>query len=210
MTRKQLPKAITRPSENVHAFANRMIADEEAPEPAARPAPVFNATDFNTTANEPALAVSSAPIANDSVPMESVLASAPAFTLPDDMLAKRRVFARKIVERHRNFAALGGLVPLPVANIASVTAVNLRMVQQLSELYQVPFQRDRARALIVSLIGGAAPAGFGLATSSTLMWIIPGGLLAGLGVSAITARALTRAIGQVFVEGFENGANAGG
>jgi hypothetical protein len=33
-------------------------------------------------------------------------------------------------------------------------------------------------------------------------------LLAGLGVSAITARALTRAIGQVFVESFENGATA--
>ena len=31
MTRKQLPKAITRPSENVHAFANRMVADEAAP-----------------------------------------------------------------------------------------------------------------------------------------------------------------------------------
>jgi uncharacterized protein (DUF697 family) len=84
------------------------------------------------------------------------------------------------------------------------------MVRQLSELYQVPFQRDRARSVIVSLIGGAAPSGFGFATSSTLMWIIPGGLFVGLGVSALTAGALTRAIGQVFVEGFENGANAGG
>ncbi len=199
MTRKQLPKAIARTSENVHTFANRTIADEVAPEPAPRPAPAFN-----TTADEPALTVSSAPIANDSAPA--------SFALPDEMAAKvasmRRALARKIVERHRTYAAVGGLVPLPVANIASVTAVNLRMVQQLSELYQVPFVRDRARALIVSLVGGAAPAGFGLATSSTLMWIIPGGLLVGLGVSAITARALTRAIGEVFVESFENGAPA--
>ena len=64
--------------------------------------------------------------------------------------------------------------------------------------------------MIVSLIGGAAPSGFGFAASSTLMWIIPGGLFVGLGVSALTAGALTRAIGQVFVEGFESGANAGG
>jgi uncharacterized protein (DUF697 family) len=79
-------------------------------------------------------------------------------------------------------------------------------VRQLSELYQVPFQRDRTRTAIVSLIGGAAPSGFGLATSSTLMWIVPGGVLVGLGVSALAAGALTRAIGEVFVESFENGA----
>jgi uncharacterized protein (DUF697 family) len=218
MTRKQLPKAITRSSANVHAFANRMVADEEAPEPAPRPASVFNKIE-----DEPALAVSSAPIANDSKPASATAkpsaaeaatarsaAAASAPRLPEAMAVKRRVFAGKIVERHRIYAAMGGLLPLAVVNIASVTAVNLRMVRQLSELYQVPFQRDRARSVIISLIGGAAPSGFGFATSSTLMWIIPGGLFVGLGVSALTAGALTRAIGQVFVEGFENGAGAGG
>jgi uncharacterized protein (DUF697 family) len=206
MTRKQLPKAITRTSENVHAFTNRMIADEEEPEPAARPAPIFNKTEDFKTEDEPALAVSSAPIANDSAPATFALSD----QMATEIASKRRVFARKIVERHRTYAAVGGLLPLPVANIAGVTAVNVRMVAQLSELYQVPFQRDRARALIISLLGGAAPAGFGAATSSTLMWIVPGGLLVGLGVSAITAGALTRAIGQVFVESFENGALARG
>ena len=39
--------------------------------------------------------------------------------------------AHKIVSRYKNFAALGGLVPLPVVNIASVAAINLRMVKQL-------------------------------------------------------------------------------
>jgi uncharacterized protein (DUF697 family) len=196
MTRKQLPKAITPTSANVHAFANRMVADEAAPEPAPRPAPVFNKTE-----DEPALAVSSAPIANDSAPA--------AFALPEQMAAKRRSFAKKIVERHRTYAAVGGLLPIPVVNIAAVTSVNVRMVQQLSELYQVPFQRDRARAMIVSLIGGAVPTGFGVATSSTLMFIMPGGVLVGLGVSAITAGAVTRAIGQVFAESFENDARGG-
>ncbi len=199
MTRKQLPKAITRAGDNVHAFAGSIVPDEVAPEP--RPAPTFNKIE-----NEPALAVSSAPIANDSIPSAGVQPEARA--LPDHMAAKRRGFARSIVERHRTYAAVGGLMPLAVVNIASVTAVNLRMVRQLSELYQVPFQRDRTRATIVSLIGGAAPSGFGLATSSTLMWIVPGGVLVGLGVSALAAGALTRAIGQVFVEGFENGALA--
>jgi uncharacterized protein (DUF697 family) len=212
MTRKQLPKAINRPADNVHAFSAAIVTDEVAPEPPQRPAPTFNRI-------EEELAVSSAPIANDAAPAANASAksSAPSAAkreastgassdLPPHLAEKRRVIARRIVERHRTYAAVGGLVPVPVANIASVTAINLRMVQQLSTLYQVPFQRDRARAAIVSLIGGAAPSGFGMATSSALMWIIPGGMFVGLGVSALSAGALTRAIGQVFAESFENGA----
>jgi uncharacterized protein (DUF697 family) len=218
MTRKQLPKAISRPADNVHAFSAAIVTDEVAPEPAQRPAPAFNRI-------EDELAVSSAPIANDAAPAANGGASAKSSAsraakpeastgmssdLPPHLAAKRRVIARRIVERHRTYAAVGGLVPVPVANIASVTAINLRMVRQLSTLYQVPFQRDRARAAIVSLIGGAAPSGFGMATSSALMWIIPGGMFVGLGVSALSAGALTRAIGQVFAESFENGAQLRG
>jgi uncharacterized protein (DUF697 family) len=89
-----------------------------------------------------------------------------------------------------------------------VTAINLRMVKQLSELYGIPFHRDRTRALIIALIAGVAPTGAGLAAASTLMWIVPGGLVWGLGAAALTAGALTRGIGAVFIESFETTAAA--
>ena len=91
-------------------------------------------------------------------------------------------------------------------SIASLTAVNMRMVKSLSTLYGVPFQRDRTRSMIVSIVAGAVPAGLGTATSSAMMLIIPGGVLFGMGVSAVSAAALTRAIGLVFVDGFESAA----
>jgi len=189
MTRKPLPKAITRPIANLREAAADVVMDEEAPAPAA-------ATPLKKIEAEPALAISTLPAANDPLPAGSVHAQ--------KLAAKRRSLARKIVERHRLYAALGGLSPLPVVNIAGVAAMNLRMVKQLSELYQVPFQRDRTRALIVGLIGGAVPTGLGAATASTLGFVVPGGALVGLGVSAITAAALTRGIGLVFVESFES------
>jgi uncharacterized protein (DUF697 family) len=191
MTRKPLPKAITRPLGELRTLNPEIAAGVMAP--AAN-----GETHHDQAEPEPPLAVSSAPIANDLTP------AAPA--LSQKVAAKRRAQAQKIVARHRNYAAVGGLCPLPVANIAALTAINIRMVQQLSALYQVPFQRDRTRSFIVGLIGGVVPTGIGLATSSTLMWIIPGGLLAGLGASAVTAAALTRGIGLVFVESFESGA----
>jgi len=185
MTRKPLPKAITRPIANLRNIAADFVTDEQGRVPRS-------ATAFDAVEPEPA-------------PVAAVSRSA-ATSRPSPLAAKRRALAKKIVDRHRNYAALGGLVPLPVANIASVTAINVRMVQQLSKLYQVPFQRDRTRALIVGLVGGAVPTGVGVAASSTLMWIMPGGLLLGLGAAAVTAGALTRGIGLVFIESFENGA----
>jgi uncharacterized protein (DUF697 family) len=199
MSRKPLPKAIRRPVTNLRDFAADAAIETEAPAPATTAArgTVANGAAAHGAA-EPPLAVSSAPIANDLSPLVTEEAKLAA--------AKRRAAAHKIVGRYKNFAALGGLVPLPVANIASVTAVNLRMVKQLSDLYQVPFQRDRTRALLVGMIGGAVPTGVGTATSATLMFVVPGGLLWGMGAAAITAGALTRAIGLVFIESFETAA----
>jgi uncharacterized protein (DUF697 family) len=193
MTRKPLPKAITRPLGNIRSFDRGAATENAVPEPSA-------AAPFDKVKAEPALAVSSAPIAND------VAATAPEIS--QKHAARRRALAHKIVSRHKNYAAMGGLVPLPVVNIAGITAINLRMVKQLSELYQMPFERDRTRSLIVGLIGGAVPTGVGAATSSTLMWIVPGGMLLGLGATALTAGALTRGIGLVFIESFETGAQA--
>jgi uncharacterized protein (DUF697 family) len=202
MSRKPLPKAIRRPVTNLRDFAADAAVEVEAPAPAA---PAANGTSERGAAEhgaaEPALAVSSAPIANDSAPLMTQEAKLAA--------AKRRAAAHRIVSRYKNFAALGGLVPLPVANIASVTAVNLRMVKQLSDLYQVPFQRDRTRALLVGMIGGAVPTGVGTATSATMMLVMPGGLFLGMGAAALTAGALTRAIGLVFIESFETAALEG-
>jgi uncharacterized protein (DUF697 family) len=190
MTRKPLPKAIVRPLDSLRVARGAAL---DAPLPAPQPALPHDAVE-----PEPALRVSSAPIANDAAPAISPAAQ--------QFAAKRHALARKIVERHRTFAAVGGLLPLPIITVAGVTALNLRMVKQLSDLYGVPFQRDRTRAIIVGLIGGAVPTGLGVTTASTLAFAIPGPALVGLAVSAIAAGAMTRGIGLVFVEYFENGA----
>jgi len=186
MTRKQLPKAIRRSDDELRALAAR-AADEEAPRPQAA---------LRSDAAAVAAAAFARPVANDQLPMVSIYV--------DRYAARRRARARSIVERHKTFAAVGGLFPLPIVNVAGVSAIILRMVKQLSDLYGVPFERDWTRSLIVGLVGGAAPTGLGTATASTLAFVIPGHALVGLGVSAISAVALTRGIGRVFLDHFES------
>jgi uncharacterized protein (DUF697 family) len=120
---------------------------------------------------------------------------------------RRRTQANSIVERHTAYAAVGGIIPVPIANVASITAVIVRMVKLLSDLYGIPFERDRARAIVVGLMGGAMPTGLGAVTTSTLFYIVPGSGLVGLAVSSIAAVACTRSIGRIFVEHFETGSS---
>ncbi|PWT88396.1 MAG: hypothetical protein C5B56_08810 [Proteobacteria bacterium] len=119
--------------------------------------------------------------------------------------ARRLSQARAIVERHATYSAIGGIIPLPIVNVGSVTTVIVRMVKSLSDLYGIPFERDRARGIVLGLMGGAMPTGLAAVTTSTLLYVIPGSNLVGLAVSSIAAAACTRSIGRIFVERFESG-----
>ena len=110
------------------------------------------------------------------------------------------------MDRHATYSAFGGVVPLPIASVAGITTIIIRMVKILSNLYGVPFERDRARAIVAGLVGGATPAGFAVVTTSTLFYVVPAGALLGTVVSTISAIACTRSIGRVFIEHFESGA----
>jgi uncharacterized protein (DUF697 family) len=193
MTRKRLPKAIVPRRGDLPETAANVILDEVAAEPHAA------VQDDGTSAESPTPTISSPPVASDLLPIIST-ETQPA--------GGRRDKAQKIVERYRLYAAMGGLAPLPVVNVAGVTAIILRMVKVLSRLYDVPFERDRTRAMVVGLMGGAVPTGLATATASTLVFVMPASGLVGLAVSSFSAAAFTYGIGLVFIDYFENATTA--
>lgn len=131
----------------------------------------------------------------------------PAAGSGDTEAALRRRQARAIVERYANYSAIGGALPIPLANAAAITALLVRMVKSLSALYSVPFERSRTRAIVIGLMGGALPTGFATIATSTLSYAVPGLYLAGLAISSVTSGAYARSIGQLYIEHFENGAS---
>ena len=124
----------------------------------------------------------------------------------DPAAALRRRQAVAIVERYANYSAIGGAIPVPLANAAAITALLVRMVKSLSELYGVPFERNRTRSVVIALMGGALPTGFATIATSTITLFVPGLNVLGLAVSSVTSGAYARSIGQLFIEHFENGA----
>ncbi|MGZ3307084.1 MAG: YcjF family protein [Xanthobacteraceae bacterium] len=206
MSKKALPKAIRRMTDDTPEVIVVPGANGQHETPVPPASPTEPSSD-RVAANPAQVShvVGAAPVQAASSPTPAVLVR------PDSMGAAidatgRRSQALKIVERHAVYAAVGGIIPVPIANVASVTAVIVRMVKVLSDLYGTPFERDRARAIVVGFMGGAMPTGLGAVTTSTLGYIVPGSGLLGLAVSSVTAVACTRSIGRIFVEHFESGA----
>jgi uncharacterized protein (DUF697 family) len=194
MTRKPLPRAIRQTDGDL-----KDIVAERKDDRRRRPQPE------GTAASDPAAADAQPQAPSAPAPAPGAEVPAAAGAPPAEADAERRhAMARKIVERYKMYAAMGGLLPLPIVSVAGVTAINLKMVKALSDLYRVPFERDRNRSIIVGLMGGAVPAGFATATASTLVFIIPGSAFVGLAVSSVTAAACTRGIGMVFIDHFES------
>ena len=117
------------------------------------------------------------------------VASQPPAAPTDPATALRRRKAVAIVERYANFSAVGGAIPIPLANAAAITALMVRMVKSLSSLYGVPFERTRTRTIVIALMGGALPTGFSTIATSTVSYFIPGLNLVGLAISSVTSGA---------------------
>jgi uncharacterized protein (DUF697 family) len=125
---------------------------------------------------------------------------------PSAEAARRRRMAVAVVERHANMSVLGGMLPVPILNVAGTTAILVHMVGRLSRLYGVPFERNRARATVVALMGGVLPTGLASATAWGLLQMVPGANVFGLVVSSVTAGACARSLGALFIDHFETGA----
>ncbi|MDY6991770.1 MAG: DUF697 domain-containing protein [Pseudomonadota bacterium] len=103
-------------------------------------------------------------------------------------------------------AAMGaGLIPIPLFDLAAISAIQLKMIHSISNHYEVKFSQNIAKSLISSLLGG----GMTLTTAAPLASLtktIPFiGHASGIISVTVIAGALTYAIGKIFIEHFESG-----
>lgn len=110
--------------------------------------------------------------------------------------------AQKIVQNHMLFAGGAGFIPIWGLDLIAVTALQIEMLRQLSNLYGKDFSENQIKNYISAITAGTlAKAG-----ATTLVKIIPVvGQLLGGATMAIMSSATTYAIGQVFVTHYESG-----
>ena len=105
----------------------------------------------------------------------------------------------ELILRHAAAAMAAAATPVPLADVAAVTTVQLDLLRRLAERYDVPFDAVRGRALL-GAIAGASVARLG----ASALKILPGaGWLAGGAAQMALAGASTVAVGRVFRDHFE-------
>jgi uncharacterized protein (DUF697 family) len=119
--------------------------------------------------------------------------------------AARLDMATKLVDRFALWGGVGGLIPIPVIDVAAVAGVQLQMLRRLSQIYNVPFSDNSGKAVIAALAGTMIPATSGIGAASMLKSIpVLGTIASGFVMPALAAGA-TYAIGRAFVQHFESG-----
>ena len=115
--------------------------------------------------------------------------------------------AMDIIHKHVLAAMGAGLVPIPLVDVAAITALQMKMIRDLAQFYQVKLAKNQLTySLIGSVTAGVgAPMAITPLLSSSLK-LIPGfGTAAGVASLPIVGGACTYALGKVFAGHFEAG-----
>lgn len=114
----------------------------------------------------------------------------------------RLTAADTIIRNHVIWSMGAGLIPVLIADIFAVSALQLDMIRQLCRVYDVNFKETQGKAIVTSLTSSAlARVGAG-----SIIKLVPGlgSIIGGATVSAF-AGASTYALGEVFKKHFESG-----
>ena len=113
--------------------------------------------------------------------------------------------AARIIKNKVGWSAAAGLAPVPLLDLAAISAVQVRMIKQLADLYGIPFRKELAKSLIGAALGGGAA--FAVAAPvGSMMKAIPGiGTFVSTFVTPAAAATATYALGKVFTQHFDAG-----
>ena len=107
-----------------------------------------------------------------------------------------------IIRNHVVWSMGAGLIPVLIADVFAVSALQLDMIRQMSKVYDVDFSETQGKAIVTSLTSSTVAR----ITAGSLVKMLPvvGSIIGGVTVS-VFAGASTFALGQVFKRHFESG-----
>lgn len=110
--------------------------------------------------------------------------------------------AEQTIRNHMIWSMGAGFIPLPLADLFSVSAIQLNLIRRLCKIYEVDFREEEGKAIITALTSSAL-AKLG---ARTMIKFIPvfGSLVGGVTMSVLSG-ASTYAVGQTFKFHFEKG-----
>ncbi len=122
-----------------------------------------------------------------------------------DQRIKRIDKAHACFKNYTMGAIAVGFVPVPLADMAALSAIQLKMIHSIANIYDVPFSKNIVKSIIGSTLGGSVAVTLALPVASFIKLIPVIGQTSGMLSTAAIGAASTYAVGKVFAEHFESG-----
>lgn len=118
----------------------------------------------------------------------------------------KEMLGDRIIRENMLWASGGGLIPVPILDFIAITAVEVKMLKELSALYELPFREHQVKSVLASLLAGMGAPALGAAITASLFKSVPllGAVSAFIAVPGAAA-AFTYAVGKVFLQHFASG-----
>jgi len=110
-----------------------------------------------------------------------------------------------IIKRHLYWAVGAGLIPVPVADIAAVTAIQLDMLKQICSFYNIDYSEEKGKAWVGAIVSATMSGLMAKIGASAIKSIPIVGTVIGASAMAVISGASTYALAKVFIKHFENG-----
>jgi uncharacterized protein (DUF697 family) len=118
----------------------------------------------------------------------------------------QNIIAENLIKDYVIASVAASIVPVAFFDIAAVVAIQLRMIQKLSEQYDKPFSDNLGRKVIFALAGGVFGYGAGYIVAASATKMIPGiGWMIGMVSLPVVAGASTYAVGKSIANHYEEG-----
>ena len=141
-------------------------------------------------------------------PIEKIDTLETSITPLEESLQKLVDRANKAHETVKKYA-LGSMaiaaLPLPLVDLAAVTGLQVKMVHNIANQYEIPFSQNLVKSLIAAITGGALSVTTVMPLASFVKVVPLIGQVAGFISGAVMFGATSYAIGKVFIEHFESG-----
>jgi uncharacterized protein (DUF697 family) len=120
-------------------------------------------------------------------------------------IASRRARADRVIKKHVIWSTGAGLIPIPIADLAAVTAVQVSMLEELAVIYGVQYSESVLKSFVTALTGGMAAR-----LGASALKAIPGlgSVIGGVSMSVMSG-ASTYGVGQVARRQFDDAADLG-
>lgn len=110
-----------------------------------------------------------------------------------------------LVKKYMYWSMGAGLLPIPIVDVLSVSGIQIKMLTEISKVYDVKFSKNATKSIIAALLGGISADALSKSYLTSLIKAIPIVGVVGSVSMPVYSGATTWAIGKVFIQHFATG-----